>query len=148
MALRCTENSTPFSLASSTCSARNARSAARLITAASTTSPASTGSDSLSTVTVPSRRDVLDPQRVVGLGTVNDVSECRKSPSAIVATCEAESGDQAPIECGCLRAKFFTDAGARRSELPSRSTGLTALPLTASYALRAAFSSSVCGFSG
>ena len=50
----------------------------------------------------------------------------------MVDTCEAESADHAPIECGWLRAKFFTEAGARRSELPSRSTGLTALPLTAS----------------
>ncbi len=50
----------------------------------------------------------------------------------MVDTCEADSADQAPIECGWLRAKFFTEAGARRSELPSRSTGLTALPLTAS----------------
>ena len=40
--------------------------------------------------------------------------------------------DQAPIEWGCLRAKFLTDVGARRSELPSRRTGLTALPLTLS----------------
>ena len=64
--------------------------------------------------------------------TVTDVSECRKSPSDMVDTCEAESGDHAPIECGWRRAKFFTDAGARRSELPSRSTGFTALPLTVS----------------
>jgi len=41
-----------------------------------------------------------------------------------------EAGSQAAIECGFLRAKFFTAAGARRSELPSRSTGLTALPST------------------
>ena len=50
----------------------------------------------------------------------------------MVATWVFESGDQAPIECGCLRAYSFTDAGARRSELPSRSTGLTALPFTLS----------------
>ena len=56
----------------------------------------------------------------------------RKSPSPIVETWVLESGDHAPIECGCLRANSLTDAGARRSELPSRSTGLTALPLTAS----------------
>ncbi len=79
---------------------------------------------------------------------MKEVSEWRKSPSAIVVTCEADSGDHAPIECGWLRANCLTLAGARRSELPSRSTGLTALPFTASYAARAAFSSSVCGFSG
>ena len=50
----------------------------------------------------------------------------------MVATWLVESELQAPIECGCLRAKFFTDSGARRSELPSRSTGLTAEPLTES----------------
>ncbi len=50
----------------------------------------------------------------------------------MVVTCEADSGDHAPIECGWLRANCFTEAGARRSELPSRSTGLTALPFTAS----------------
>ncbi len=32
--------------------------------------------------------------------------------------------------CGCFFAKFLTDSGARRSELPSRSTGLTAEPST------------------
>ena len=60
----------------------------------------------------------------------------RKSPPDIVATCDLESGDHAPIECGCVRAKALADAGARRSELPSRRTGLTALPLTASYLTR------------
>ncbi len=68
--------------------------------------------------------------------TVTDCSVERKSPPDIVATCDFESGDHAPIECGCLRAKALTDAGARRSELPSRRTGLTALPLTASYFAR------------
>ena len=42
----------------------------------------------------------------------------------------------------------LTDAGARRSELPSRSTGLTAEPFTRSYASRAAVASSVVGSSG
>ena len=51
---------------------------------------------------------------------------------AIVATLVRESPDQAPIECGWLRAYCLTDSGARRSELPSRSTGLTALPFTLS----------------
>ena len=64
--------------------------------------------------------------------TVTDCSLERKSPADMVATWVLESGDQAPIEWGWLRAYAFTDAGARRSELPSRSTGLTALPLTLS----------------
>ena len=54
VALRCTENSTSSALARAICSARNASSAATFITVASTTSPASTGTPSLSTVTVPS----------------------------------------------------------------------------------------------
>ena len=33
-----------------------------------------------------------------------------------------------PYECGCAAAYCLTEAGARRSELPSRSTGFTALP--------------------
>ena len=64
--------------------------------------------------------------------STTDCSLERKSSWPIVATLVLESDDQAPIECGCLRAKFFTDAGARRSEFPSRRTGLTALPLTLS----------------
>ena len=58
-----------------------------------------------------------------------DCSLWRKSPSPMVATLVRESAVQAPIECGCLRAYCLTDSGARRSELPSRRTGLTALPL-------------------
>ena len=59
-----------------------------------------------------------------------DCSFERKSPAVMWATLVFESGDHAPIECGWLRAYCFTEAGARRSELPSRSTGFTALPLT------------------
>ena len=69
--------------------------------------------------------------------TVVERSVQRKSPPDIVATCDVESGDQAPMRCGCARAKALADAGARRSELPSRRTGLTALPLRASYVARA-----------
>ena len=47
----------------------------------------------------------------------------------MVATRVLESGDQAPMEWGCFRANSLTGLGARRSELPSRSTGFTALPL-------------------
>ena len=61
-----------------------------------------------------------------------EVSLDRKSSRVMWATLVLESGDQAPIECGWLRAYDFTEAGARRSELPSRRTGLTALPFTLS----------------
>ena len=42
----------------------------------------------------------------------------------------------------------FTAFGARRSLLPSRSTGFTALPMTFAYRALMSFSASVCGFSG
>ncbi len=54
VALRCTENSTPSALARAIWAVRNSRSAATRITDASTTSPASTGTDSRSTVVLPS----------------------------------------------------------------------------------------------
>ena len=68
----------------------------------------------------------------VASATVVDCSLLRKSPDIIVLTWVFESGDHAPIECGCLRAYCFTEAAARRSEFPSRSTGFTALPFTRS----------------
>jgi hypothetical protein len=61
-----------------------------------------------------------------------DFSLDRKSSAVMCATLVFDSPDQDPIECGWLRAYCLTDAGARRSELPSRSTGLTALPLVLS----------------
>ena len=61
-----------------------------------------------------------------------DFSSERKSSAVMWATLVFESGLHAPIECGCLRAYSFTECGARRSELPSRSTGLTADPWTLS----------------
>ena len=129
VAFRCTENRTPCSRASSICSARNASSALRRMTAASTISPACTSRPSLSVVLVPSAAS-CSIVSVSASESVTERSECRKSPSSIVETCVLESLDHSPIECGCLRAKLLTDSGARRSELPSRSTGLTALPFT------------------
>ncbi len=131
VAFRCTENRTPRSLASAICCDRNASSARRRITAASTTSPSSTPNASLSTVTAPPGATYsmrISPSPSI----VTDFSVVRKSPTPIVETCVLDSSDHSPIECGCLRANAFTDAGARRSELPSRRTGLTALPFTAS----------------
>ncbi len=54
----------------------------------------------------------------------------RRSPPAMWATCERDSGLQAPSLCGFFFEKAFTDGGERRSELPSRRTGFTALPRT------------------
>ena len=131
VAFKWTENRTPRRLASAICSARNRSSTAQRITAASSTSPSSTGRRSLSTVTVPSGATCsirTEPSRPA----VTERSVERKSPSLIVATCEPDCDDQAPIEWGWRRAYDLTEAGARRSELPSRKTGLTALPLTLS----------------
>ena len=75
-------------------------------------------------------------------------SDERKSPEVMCATFVRDSVAQVPIECGCCLAYCFTELGARRSELPSRSTGLTALPSTFEYRARIAFSSSVFGASG
>jgi hypothetical protein len=85
----------------------------------------------LSTVTVPSAADVLDAHGAGG-GHGDRALVVRKSPEDMVATLVLESADHAPMECGWDRAYSLTDRGARRSELPSRSTGFTALPLTLS----------------
>ncbi len=87
--------------------------------------------DSFSTVTVPSS-PTSSTRSVSASAIVTDCSFERKSPASMWATDVFESRAQAPIECGWLRAYCLTEAGARRSELPSRSTGLTAEPLTRS----------------
>ena len=106
-------------------------SAVRRMTAASSTSPALTRVLSLRTVTL-SSGSTCSIRTAPSSSTVTDRSVERKSPSLIVDTCERESEDHSPIECGCWRACSLTEAGARRSELPCRRTGLTALPLTLS----------------
>ncbi len=103
VALRWTENSTPWRLASATCSARNACRASRRITAESRISPASTAIRSLSTVTAPSAA-TCSMRTLPSRSTVTDCSVARKSSAAIVDTCERESGDQGPIEWGWWRA--------------------------------------------
>ena len=132
VAFRCTENSTPSALARAICSARNVRSAA---------TPHDGRVDDL----VGEHRhglaqhggravgaDQLDPQRSVRRRCTADFSLERKSSWPIVATLVFDSADQAPIGAGGSCAYSFTEAGARRSELPSRSTGFTAEPLTLS----------------
>ena len=97
----------------------------------SMTSPASTGTDSRRTVVVPSSC-TSSMRSEPSFSTITDFSLDRKSLTPMVATLVFDSAVHAPIECGCCRAYSLTDAGARRSELPSRRTGLTALPLTLS----------------
>ncbi len=50
----------------------------------------------------------------------------------MVDTCVFESSGHGRMRGGFFRANSFTDLGARRSELPWRSTGFTALPFTLS----------------
>src|SRR4051794_41966760 len=69
-------------------------------------------------------------RRVVAPVAVKEVSEWRKSPSVIVETCEADSGDHAPIECGWLRANCLTLAGGRRAGVAPRRARVAAPPLS------------------
>ncbi len=103
VALRWTENSTPSALARATCAARNSFSAAARRTEASTTSPASTGTDSRSTVVVPSAASSSMRSAPASAITV-DFSVERKSFAPMVATLVLESADQAPMRCGWVLA--------------------------------------------
>ena len=75
--------------------------------------------------------DQLDPERV-GLGHGDRLLVRAEVVGVHVRDRGLRVARPGPIECGWLRAYCLTDAGARRSELPSRSTGLTAEPLTRS----------------
>ena len=130
VALRWAENRMPSSLARATWAFRNSSRAVALMNVASTTSPASTGTDCFSTVVLPSPTSWM--VRVSSAGITTDCSLVRKSSWPRVATLVLESLDHAPMVCGCFLAYSLTALGARRSELPSRSTGFTAEPLTRS----------------
>ena len=83
VAFMCNENSTPRSLASATCSARNDRNADTLITVESITSPASSGNSGFRTVTSPPGA-TCSIRTSVGASTVTDCSFDAKSPACIV----------------------------------------------------------------
>ena len=97
VALRCTENRTPWRLAWLICSVRKASRAAWRITAASSTVPSVMLIRPLRTVTVPSLR-TCSMRTWLSRFTVTDCSVERKSPSLIVATWERESLDHGPME--------------------------------------------------
>ena len=101
VALRCAENSTSSALARAICSVRKRRSAATSMNVPSTTSPASTLTPSLSTVSVPSAATCSMRQGVVG-GSTTDFSLEKKSSLPMVATLVLESVLHAPIRCGCV----------------------------------------------
>jgi len=73
VAFRCTENSTPWRLASAICASTKPASALRLITAASMISPAFSAILSLSTLRVPSL-PVHSMRTEVGCSTTTDFS--------------------------------------------------------------------------
>jgi hypothetical protein len=82
---------------------RNERSAATRMTDASTTSPASTGTDSRSTVVWPSS-PTSSMRNDPGSAITADCSVDRKSSLSIWATFVFESGDHGPMRCGCALA--------------------------------------------
>ena len=105
VALRWTENSTPSALApADLLGAGTRRARPTCIAVASTTSPASTGTASLSTVAVPSSPT----------SSIRSVSSAARITAEFSLRAEVVGGhggdvgprvgDQAPIECGCVRA--------------------------------------------
>ncbi len=139
-----------FSLASATCSLKNCRNALTLIFVASTTSPFVENQFIFQHLcTVPSSpTNSMRPFPAACSVIVADFSLPKKSPPVICATWVLESFVHLPIRCGFFLAYCLTDAEARRSELPCRNTGLTALPFTLSYLALMSFSSSFFGSSG
>src|SRR6266849_6032999 len=93
---------------------------------ASTTSSVSTGTDSRSTVIVPLSATNSIRNESSDLITT-DFSDVRKSPAVMCATFVLEFEDQAPMGGGCTLASWLSEAGGRRSELPSGRTGTATL---------------------
>jgi len=149
VAFRCSENSTPWSLASWISLSRKVFSALTLMKVASMTSPSSSGQSAFRTVrSPPLASNSIFAVPVETAGTVTDFSLEKKSFSPIVATWVLDELDHAPMRCGFFLAYSLTALGARRSELPSRRTGFTAEPLMASYFALTVFSSSFAGSAG
>ena len=73
------------------------------MTEVSTTSPAVTGTDSRNTVVCPSS-PVSSMRSEPASAITADRSVERKSPAVMCATLVVDDGDQAPIECGWVRA--------------------------------------------
>mmetsp|Transcript_33551 Transcript_33551/g.84234 ORF Transcript_33551/g.84234 Transcript_33551/m.84234 type:complete len:211 (+) Transcript_33551:1344-1976(+) len=146
VAFRCSDTITSCALASCSCSSKNARSSRAFMTEASRISFSMTARPDFRTVFLPCASTWVI-WIFVSLGTTYDFSLPKKSPDFMWATWVLDTGGQGRMRTGGrLRcAFFFTGSATRRSELPSRSTGLTALPSTLAYAAAMAFSSSVLG---
>mmetsp|Transcript_8915 Transcript_8915/g.40504 ORF Transcript_8915/g.40504 Transcript_8915/m.40504 type:complete len:308 (+) Transcript_8915:3015-3938(+) len=132
---------TPASAALASSASTNSVSLARLSLAASKISSACAGTLSLRTVTAPSAA-CSSTRRDPGAAITDDFSEPKKSSPGMDLTSVLESPDQSLSLCGLALAKSFTGPATRRSLLPSRSTGLTALPMTLPYLAAMAASSS------
>ena len=119
------------------------------MTAVSMTSPARSPTSCLSTVVVPSAA-TNSIRTLVAASIVAERSLPKKSLSCICATRVAEpsAGQSRIMRCGFFCANRLTDVAARRSELPSRSTGFTAEPSTLAKRVLSARSSSFVGSSG
>ena len=104
VALRWSEKSRPSSAAVVICCSRNATRALVLMKVASKTSPVSSLIPFLRTTGGPPEAGRNSIVAVVAEGTVTDCSFEKKSFASMVATRVLESGDHAPILCGCLRA--------------------------------------------
>ena len=128
-------------------SSKKVRSLATSIRAASITSPASSAVDSFSTVVDPSA-DTCSMRTSHAAFITADCSEPKKSPSVMWRTSVREPSGHLPSLCGLFCAYTFTGGATRRSELPSRSTGLTAEPRTLAYFAAISRSASVDGDAG
>mmetsp|Transcript_20806 Transcript_20806/g.64519 ORF Transcript_20806/g.64519 Transcript_20806/m.64519 type:complete len:207 (+) Transcript_20806:694-1314(+) len=148
VALRCSETIRSSALACVSSCSMKAHSAAADMREASITSPACSLVSALSTCASAPPSGTNSMRTDVASGHTWLFSALKKSPSAIDATCERESALQAPRRCGFLAAYALTGAATRRSELPSRSTGLTAEPSTLAYLAAIARSSSLEGSCG
>ena len=149
VALRWSDSRASSSAASSMVRLKKARRAATFMTAASTTSPASSGTLALRTVTAPPA-STNSMRASHGCSRVTERSLPKKSFSCMWATrvFDPDAGHAFIIRCGCFCANRFTAAAGRRSEFPSRRTGFTADPSTAAYRACTARSSSPAGSSG
>ena len=130
---RCNENKTSLAFASAISALRNVRRAAVLIYVASTMVPDCRFRSSFKTETCPalSINSILAGPACASL-SVADFSLAKNVSDDMDATWVLDDAIHSPIEWGFCMACCLTAFAARRSELPSRKTGFTALPLIAS----------------
>mmetsp|Transcript_2304 Transcript_2304/g.6414 ORF Transcript_2304/g.6414 Transcript_2304/m.6414 type:complete len:255 (-) Transcript_2304:583-1347(-) len=131
VALRWRDAMMPSSLQRVNSASKKSRRAWALMQEASITSPFTRAGPSLRTVSLPAS-STCTMRTLPSLLKVVDFSLPKKSLPAMLATRVRASLLHSRIRTGgrVRWAYFFTGAATRRSELPSRSTGFTALPST------------------